>query len=1017
MADPATQSTLKEPSWSAISDLGQKFDVMIELMKSHISIVTEQSKTQAEQSQILKDHSKMLEALEKDATRDDKPFDGRGLRDELTWGALDKEALAKIKVTVDGWRDLMNVSLIFIALFLTVVTAFISPVIQAFSTPPNDSSSTSSSLTRLPLPPTSLQLVALFYYMALMVSIFNSVLCVLGMQWAGKLLATPIGKSNLERTLLRERRKVLAERRLLPLMGVLFWTLLASIAFFVAGFLIQFWALSFSFDGRAPILIAGAISATAMAITILGIILATTYHATVYENSPFESPLSSATRAAWTYVRHSPRINLFDTRYLTRWLHRQPSTSGEVGPTSEASAKESAVVHQTTPETMEEPIELLLIENQNDTENVQALKAYARLVLSANNAEVLERAVPSFAIAEWYQAGTELWNVFLAVRERFLATDTSFQVKQTVDKQLAYFVDWQRSRRDIMNPSASPSLEKNSITDWCRDRCSDLVNRSDDSEREFFPSLVFFTSLEPNNSNLWWEWDSSYEECVARVLSSFDQEGKPGRRGHVFELAIRHCTSLLFHGRSEDVTRILSHCNKSSLLRSLLRNPHVHYPKISKIFELITRGNELAILQELANFFSDPQIMDMNLIPHSGFPNLVVLDFLDALIPSLPSNFIIPRSFDLSQTLALFMRFKKRLVVLNSRQCRTLLYYLDHGGFEAIRSLRSMHDFLQLCLVPSEWDPDTNNAERARFYLCEYHEAFTALPESSQSHFDDLFNALATHRNDETSTVSEDNFVDAVRECNSLIKEHKRSEIQDILSRVDHLNLLESFIQSPHLRIHHISSLVSRIIEGKELIYVRDLGPIIAHLPSLMICDQYIPVIEFLAHILKLLPSEFTAPRELDLSRLIPLFTQSEPNEETWRKYSDTLMQYLHCGAFDSLSDLNSVRRFLDLCTETGGPFNWWNSADKTSDSTRERATALKNKLPPIDSPSPAILPDAAAAVGSDDAKALCVLREENPESATQTRAFFQRLRNIWDWTRRTGITGASEDVEKAMKK
>lgn len=94
--------------------------------------MTQQSQTQTEQSQLLKDHSKMLEALEKDATRgltaiftetmiaddkvvDDKAYEGRGLKDESTWGALDKEALAKIRVLVDGWKDLMNVSLIFVS--------------------------------------------------------------------------------------------------------------------------------------------------------------------------------------------------------------------------------------------------------------------------------------------------------------------------------------------------------------------------------------------------------------------------------------------------------------------------------------------------------------------------------------------------------------------------------------------------------------------------------------------------------------------------------------------------------------------------------------------------------------------------------------------------------------------------------------------------------------------------------------------------------------------------------------
>lgn len=42
----------------------------------------------------------------------------RTMEDEQTWGALDKEALAKIKVTVDGWRDLMQISLVFVSTLL-----------------------------------------------------------------------------------------------------------------------------------------------------------------------------------------------------------------------------------------------------------------------------------------------------------------------------------------------------------------------------------------------------------------------------------------------------------------------------------------------------------------------------------------------------------------------------------------------------------------------------------------------------------------------------------------------------------------------------------------------------------------------------------------------------------------------------------------------------------------------------------------------------------------------------------
>ncbi|KZT31454.1 hypothetical protein SISSUDRAFT_1067745 [Sistotremastrum suecicum HHB10207 ss-3] len=229
--------------------LVSKFDKLLALMETQNSLIEKQGQT-------LEQHTGMLESIEKDATKDDRAHEGKTLANEQTWGALDKESLSKMKLMADGWKGLMNVSLIFIALFLTVVTAFISPVIASFTTAPQDNV---SSTAKNQLPSTSAQLVALFYYITVIVSIFNSVLCVLGIQWAGTLTADPPGKTNLDRALAREERKVMAERYMIPLMGLLFYTLLLAIGLFVLGFLIQLWDISFSFVGSAPILLSGGV--------------------------------------------------------------------------------------------------------------------------------------------------------------------------------------------------------------------------------------------------------------------------------------------------------------------------------------------------------------------------------------------------------------------------------------------------------------------------------------------------------------------------------------------------------------------------------------------------------------------------------------------------------------------------------------------------------------------------------------------------------------------------------------
>ncbi|KZS92061.1 hypothetical protein SISNIDRAFT_486993 [Sistotremastrum niveocremeum HHB9708] len=903
MADPEPPVivTAKDGSASSIGDLGTKFDVMIDLMKSHIAIVTEQSKTQTEQSQILRDHSKMLEALEKDATRDDKAYEERGLKDKSTWGALDKEALAKMKVIVDGWKDLMNVSLIFIALFLTVIC--------------------------------------------------NSVMCVLGLQWAGRLLSVPPGKTNLERALNRERRKVLAEQRLLPLMGVLFWTLLLSIAFFVIGFLIQFWALSFSFDERAPILVIGAVAATALAITILGVILATTYHATVYKNSPFESPLSTAARASWAWVKQVTKKHdkerrkmkdkqkrwhphqftiahlkslLHCIRRFAQWVLRKRSLATELS--SHESSEKERVPEETKKELEEEkPIELMMKESEDDRENVQALKAYARLIINTNDAEVLERAVPSFEIGEWYNARDTLWEVFLAVRERFLATDTSFRVKETVNKQLVYFMQWSGWRDRWM---WRDDLEGNAITRWCRDQCKHL---SLGSHRQFFSAYVFFASLEPHNEDLRGvPWRDSYEEDVARVLASFERHWKLGDREYLFYSAVIECRSLLYHGRLDDVTRILSRGDRTSILRSLLRNPHRGWIEIEGIVALITRGNEVAVLGDLAKFFSNlPDIYPVA-------SELLVLNFLGSLIPSLPWTFTLPRSFDLTPTLILLLRYQSRIGYSLLRYTNTLIYFLDHGGFEVLSSLRPAYDFFQSLLTLSSDDDSQRRAERNRARIYLGHEAFVALSPPSAQDLQNLLKDLQSYQNNIDAEDREECFIDAVKQCDSLSREGRQDEIKLILSQVDRVPLLGLILRNPHFSV----------VEGNELDHSRLAPALIATIPSIARSDIDLPIIAFLASLIPSLPLEDIVPPEFDLSQTLKLFMANGPTPRTWRKHSDTLMHYLHRGAFEALSNQKLVRRFLNLCRK---PSDWWmndwSQDQRTSTLTRERAIERKKKL------------------------------------------------------------------------
>ncbi|KZT32240.1 hypothetical protein SISSUDRAFT_566920 [Sistotremastrum suecicum HHB10207 ss-3] len=764
IVDSKPPETPKETHIAPSGDLAPMFGQLLVLMR-------EQNKMIADQGKTLKDQSTMLETLKTDALKNDQPFEKRSLRDRLTWGMLRKEASSKTKEKVDEWKELMQLSLVFMAIFLTVVTAFIAPVIQLFtSMSPTPTTDSSSKMPTPLLPPLSTQLVALFFYLALIIGILNAVLCVLGMQWASRLLAIPVGKDDLERTLAHEKRRALAEGKLLPLMGVLFWTLLLSIGLFIIGLLIQLWALSFSSTKPSFVLVVGAAISTGLSILILGVILATTYHAAITENSPFESPLSAAMR---------PALQWFQFRNREK----------------QADPKKSAALEDQVQSEVELTVDDLVKAKENDADSMKAFKTYVRLVLNTSDSEVLERAVSSFEFGEWCGIGDGLLKVFHAVRERFLATDTSFRVKETVNQQLVYCRQWSGWRNGLHG--WREDLNANTITRWCSDQCKILAGQSHNLHQQFFPSWVFFQSLEPNNSDLRGDaGHDSYEGTVARVLSSFDRKEELGDREDILSSAIIECRSLLYDGRLSEVTNILSYGSRSSILRSLLQNPSLTWGLMDDLVTSITQGNEVVVLEEMAPFFSD--LPDME--PVHG--NLLVMEFLGALIPSLPPTFVVPQSFNLAPVCALFLRHSQVLGGARSRHIGTLLYYLDHGGFELLPSLDAVHEFFEVCLTQSSLRVEQNNItfNRAQTYLTEYHEAFTALPEPTQQDYDDLVNAILAYKDDRTSGDMQALFADTVKECDSLSREGNEAAVKNILSRVDDLPLLEILIQTQRLR-------------------------------------------------------------------------------------------------------------------------------------------------------------------------------------------------------------------------
>ncbi|KZS91655.1 hypothetical protein SISNIDRAFT_487316 [Sistotremastrum niveocremeum HHB9708] len=937
----AHSGALTAAAWTMIDDVDEapsrakpdlaealvsRFDKLLFLIENQNDLMAKQREELAGQHQTLKKHTGMLESLEKDATKDDRAHEPRTITDEQTWGALDNESLAKIKVTVDGWRDLMQVSLVFTALFLTVVTAFISPIIQSFTSPTGNNDATIAMPSgKNPLPATSTQLIALFYYLAIITSICNSILCVLGMQWAGRLTAIPIGRTNLERTLAREKRKALADHYMLPLMGILFWTLLAAIIFFVVGFLIQMWELAFSFAERAPILVIGGALATALSVIILGIINATTCHAALQDNSPFEGPLSHAVQIPMDWARQ-----LFSSRRSNGWkagANQQP----DLERAEMTLGREDDVLSLVD-------VQALTAWEDTEDKDTKALKTYARLVLNTSNTELLERCVPSFDFGNWYAAGDTIFPVFKAVHERFLATDTSFRVKETTVQQLLRFSKWHGwTRPDLFGYQAwRGDLESNRLTQWCKDQCTVLVNSGTDRAREYFPFLAFLTSLEEDNRDLRGYQLETYQASVAAVICSY-QNGEVGERRDIFKIALALCKNLVVQtdsflkdGRSDEATEILSRVSPSSVMHSIFQGS-IHdldfsWTDIGVLVTFITERNEMDIIHELAPFFSSFRKADL------GDSEKYVTDYLADLSMGLPPHFVTPNGLDLSPSLAIVTKD------LESPRLIFYLYYLTRGGVETLSDLHPARQYWQDCLdIYRSSIFFVGNLGITRLFE-RYYPRFIPLPSLSDDESDDLIFTLISLFKDDYHILTLHAFKGPFWELLDLDDDRRSRVTITILQEVPLALFIFILMRTSRWDWDRVKSLISSTVQDRELELLAGLTNLIEDHRFMHDHATCMIVLDLLAHLIPNLPSTFSAPPGFDLSELMEGLTRCRPNRKRWRVQSDTIMFYLNHGAFELLANLDYAKHFFEACIQDTRKMKYWDDDAQTSGRTRERS-------------------------------------------------------------------------------
>ncbi|KZS88954.1 hypothetical protein SISNIDRAFT_489611 [Sistotremastrum niveocremeum HHB9708] len=510
----------------------------------------------------LLDHGSKLNVLIRDALKDDQPYDEKPVEDESTCTALFEIAMTRTKEQVDEWIKRMDVSLVFIALFSAVLTAFLIPAIQNLFP-----SSSSQSDSPPPLPDISLQNVCILHFLALILAILDAVLSVLGRQWMSKLTTRPEGSTYRERLLRHLAREALAKRWLRILVEGLHIILLASIGLFMTGLLYQLRNLAGSFDEAAPRLMITWKVGMSLSSIILAVVAAAAIHALFYEVSPFGGPFS---KLLFKFVK---LLSNFFSSLDTLETYHFCLHNSDNGPLW---------------------LSYLLVRWRvkfDTRDKKKLLCALMDLIAEASDPKLVERVVGSFSYVKWFKDGKRAADQLEKAENRLLATDTSVRVRETLKARAKQFIPYGKENWRRMGSGMTKELIQSfpAFQSW----------------PEEFRNEFLSTSFQPGNANLRSLSVLPFEECIAQVLCSYNHrdeyhyEGKLENRGRIFHWAEKHCAILLQDGKVDDVTRILSSVDQLDLVKSIIQCPDSFY---SSVIEIIVKDRKHEILRGINDF-------------------------------------------------------------------------------------------------------------------------------------------------------------------------------------------------------------------------------------------------------------------------------------------------------------------------------------------------------------------------------------------------------------------------------
>ncbi|KZT38018.1 hypothetical protein SISSUDRAFT_1119885 [Sistotremastrum suecicum HHB10207 ss-3] len=572
LLEPEAEGPTKETAKNLIHETLQQISTVLESVKDSLGSVKE----------TLIAHGKKFDILTRDALKDNQPYEQKAMEDESTCTALFEMATAKTKEEVDDWIKRMDVSLVFIALFSAVLTVFLVPATQNLF-PSNNNSPGNPTDSAPPVPKTSAQDVFLLYFLALILAIFHAVLAVLGRQWMSNLTNRPKGSTYRERLLRHLERETVAKRWLKYLVEFLHYILLASIGLFMIGLLYQLRNLAGSFDQEPQRLLIAWKVGLLISSLMPAAVAAATMHSLVFEVSPFGGPFSALL------------LKIFRT--LAKPIGCLADWTGNCLVSFSCVALCECGVWSLV------LVPFILITSGlwlvafifgrwtgwrkefNTDDQKKLVGAFMDIMAESSQPDLLERAVGSFSYVEWFENGKGTADQLEKTWNRLTATDTSVRVRETLKARAQQFIPYGAKNWTKVGPGLTKELIQSfsAFQSW----------------PEEFREQFLKTSFRGGNTDLRGFSLLPFEECIARVLCSYNHEGMLGSRWSIFDLAEKHCLDLFEEGKGDDVTRILSHVDRLDLIKSHIQSPD---GVLLSLVRFIVRGRKHELLRRINEF-------------------------------------------------------------------------------------------------------------------------------------------------------------------------------------------------------------------------------------------------------------------------------------------------------------------------------------------------------------------------------------------------------------------------------